>query len=322
MAIVQAIDTGSTRSALAATMHGTSVGSVAISVESLTHRYGSRVIHDNLSFAVGTGRILGLLGKNGVGKTTLIKILMGFLAPSAGQCRVLGERSHALSPATKQRIGLVFEGHLAYDFLSIAETERFFAAWYPRWRRDVFYDLVDRLDLPRAHRIRHMSEGQRSQVVLATVMAQDPDLLILDDYTMGLDAGYRRLFIDFLVHFARTGGKTVLVTSHVVQDMERLVDDVVILRRDAPPLQMTLDDFMKRFRHYRLPAGAVPRTLPPTNKTLHSVRQELDGALSIFTFAEPATVGKTLAEHGLDATMLVEAPMTLEDAFVGYTGAY
>lgn len=322
MASPQVTDTSSTRSASALTSQTTRSGSVAISVEGLTHRYGSRVIHDNLSFVVGTGRILGLLGKNGVGKTTLIKILMGFLAPSTGRCRVLGEPSHALSSATKQRIGLVFEGHLAYDFLSIAETERFFAGWYPRWRGDVFYELVDRLALPRAHRVRHLSEGQRSQVVLATVMAQDPDLLILDDYTMGLDAGYRRLFLDFLVHFARAGGKTVLVTSHVVQDMERLVDDVVILRRDAPPLQMTLDDFMKRFRHYRLPAGAAPRTLPPTNKTLHSVQQGLDGALSIFTFAEPAPLGAALAEYGLDATMLAEAPMTLEDAFVGYTGVY
>ncbi|WP_200388671.1 ATP-binding cassette domain-containing protein [Thiocapsa imhoffii] len=138
---------------------------VAISMEGLTHRYGTRVIHDDLSFTVRTGRILGLLGKNGVGKTTLIKILMGFLAPNVGRCRVLGEPSHRLSPATKRRIGLVFEGHLAYDFLSIAETERFFAPWYPRWRRDLFYDLVDRLDLPRAHRVRHLSEGQRSQVV-------------------------------------------------------------------------------------------------------------------------------------------------------------
>lgn len=298
------------------------VAPAAVAVEGLTHRYGTRIIHDDLSFSVGTGRILGLLGKNGVGKTTLIKILMGFLAPNAGRCRVLGEPSHRLSPATKRRIGLVFEGHLAYDFLSIAETERFFAAWYPRWRRDLFYDLVDRLDLPRTHRVGHLSEGQRSQVVLATVMAQDPDLLILDDYTMGLDAGYRRLFLDFLVHFAQADGKTLLVTSHVVQDMERLVDDVVILRRGCPPLQTTLDDFLGRFRRYRLPAEAVPAALPPPCETLHALQPEVDGSLSVFAFAEPAAVSAALAGHGLNAGRLVETPMTLEDAFVGYTGTY
>ena len=153
-----------------------------IEVRDLVHGYGRRLVHDHLSFTVHEGAILGLLGKNGVGKTTLIKILMGFLAPQAGRCRVLGEASHALSPAARRRIGLVFEGHLAYDFMTIQETERFFRGWYPRWRRDVFHDLIGRLGLAPDHRIRQMSEGQRSQVVLAVVMAQDPDRLILDDY--------------------------------------------------------------------------------------------------------------------------------------------
>jgi len=294
----------------------------AISVEGLIHRYGRRTIHDGLGFSVEEGRILGLLGKNGVGKTTLIKILMGFLTPSAGRCRVLGEPSHALSAATKRRIGLVFEGHLAYDFMSIRDTERFFSRWYPRWRRDVFYDLIDRLGLPLSHRIRHMSEGQRSQVVLGVVMAQDPDLLILDDYTMGLDAGYRRLFLDYLIHYAREGRKTVLVTSHVVQDMERLVDDVILLRRGGQVLQTSLADFMANFRHYHLPRESTPDTLPDLGDSLHSVEREADGSLSLFAFHNRDTVASALAQAGLAPAALTERPMTLEDAFVGYTGKY
>jgi len=294
----------------------------AIAVQGLVHRYGARTIHDGLSFKVPQGRILGLLGKNGVGKTTLIKILMGFLTPSAGTVRVLGEPSHALSPEAKRRIGLVFEGHLAYDFLSIAETERFFARWYPRWRRDVFYDLVNRLGLPPGHRIRHMSEGQRSQVVLGAVMAQDPDLLILDDYTMGLDAGYRRLFLDYLVHYAREGQKTVLVTSHVVHDMERLVDDVIFLRRGGHVLQGSLADFMARFRQYRLPTASAPADLPDPGTALHAIEREADGTLSVFAFADPEPVAAALRALEIDPTGLTEAPMSLEDAFVGYTGKY
>ncbi|MBB4266524.1 ABC transporter ATP-binding protein [Roseospira visakhapatnamensis] len=294
----------------------------AITVDGLIHRYGPRTIHDGLGFQVHEGRILGLLGKNGVGKTTLIKILMGFLAPSAGTCRVLGEPSHALSAATKRRIGLVFEGHLAYDFMSIREVERFFSAWYPKWRRDVFHDLIDRLGLPLTHRIRHMSEGQRSQVVLGVVMAQDPDLLILDDYTMGLDAGYRRLFLDYLIHYARAGRKTVLVTSHVVQDMERLVDDVIFLRRGGRVLHTSLADFMATFRHYHLPHEAVPHALPDAGETLHAVEREADGGVSIFAFHDRATVDAALRRQAVDPSALEERAMTLEDAFVGYTGRY
>ena len=294
----------------------------AITVDGLTHRYGPRTIHDGLSFQVAEGRILGLLGKNGVGKTTLIKILMGFLAPSAGRCRVLDEPSHALSAAAKRRIGLVFEGHLAYDFMSIREVERFFSAWYPKWRRDVFHDLINRLGLPLTHRIRHMSEGQRSQVVLGVVMAQDPDLLILDDYTMGLDAGYRRLFLDYLIHYAREGRKTVLVTSHVVQDMERLVDDVIFLRRGGRVLQTSLADFMATFRHYHLPASVAPDTLPETGETLHAVEREADGGVSVFAFQDRPTVEAELRRQGINPAGLRDRTMTLEDAFVGYTGKY
>ena len=294
----------------------------AIEVRDLVHGYGRRLVHDHLSFTVQKGSILGLLGKNGVGKTTLIKILMGFLAPQAGRCRVLGEASHALSPAARRRIGLVFEGHLAYDFMTIEQTERFFRGWYPRWKRDVFHDLIGRLGLAPDHRIRQMSEGQRSQVVLATVMAQDPDLLILDDYTMGLDAGYRRLFLDYLVHYARDGGKTVLVTSHVVQDMERLVDDVIILRAGGRVLETSLADFMATFKRFEVPAAAAPAVLPAPAAPLHGVEREPDGTVTIHAFAARPAVAAHLGELGVETQRLVERPMSLEDAFVGYTGKY
>lgn len=294
---------------------------MAISVDGLTHHYGRRVIYENLSFAVPSGRILGLLGKNGVGKTTLIKLLMGFLAPTSGRCTILGEASHALSPDAKRRIGLVFEGHLAYDFLSIAESEKFYARWYPKWRRDVFYDLVDRLHLPYTHRIRNMSEGQRSQVVLGLVMAQDPDLLLLDDYTMGLDAGYRRLFLDYLIHYAREGNKTVLVTSHVVQDMERLVDDVIFLRRGGDILQTSLAKFMTDFRQYRFTLHRSV-TLPALVNGLHNVEQEPDGTVSVYAFSGRDQVTGALAQQGIKAGDLQEISMSLEDAFIGYTGKY
>ncbi len=294
---------------------------IAIRAENLSHQYGDRIIYDGLSFSVREGGIFGLLGKNGVGKTTLIKLLMGFLRPTAGSCRVLGDPSHSLSPSSKRRIGLVFEGHLAYEFMSIAEAATFFSAWFPKWRRDVFFDLVDRLGLPYTHQIRNMSEGQRSQVVLGLVMAQDPDLLILDDYTMGLDAGYRRLFLDYLVHYAREGRKTVLVTSHVVQDMERLVDDVIFLRRGGNVYQTSLTAFMKDFRQYRLPLAGSP--IPPTvNGVLHNLEFDADGSLSVYAFHERERVAAELAGQGIVPDALIEVPMSLEDAFIGYTGKY
>ena len=123
-----------------------------IDVKYLTHRYGKRTIYADLNFSVPPGKIYALLGKNGVGKTTLIKILMGFLRPVSGRCRVFGEDSHDLPPSARARIGLLFEGHLAYEFMSIRQIEQFYSAFYPAWERDVYYRLVDKLGLPHTHR--------------------------------------------------------------------------------------------------------------------------------------------------------------------------
>ena len=181
--------------------------------------------------------MFGLLGKNGVGKTTLIKIMMGFLRPTGGICRILGDDSHNLSPRTRRKVGLLFEGHLYYEFLSLEGIERFFAPFYPDWKKKFYYGLTDRLGLLWSHKIGQISEGQRSQMVLGLIMAQQPRVMILDDYNMGLDAGYRRLFLYHLAEYLQGGDITVLVTSHIVQDLERFVDEIIFLERGGgwPP---------------------------------------------------------------------------------------
>jgi ABC-2 type transport system ATP-binding protein len=291
----------------------------AIQVEQLAHRFGPRFIYEDLSFSVSEGKVVALLGKNGVGKTTLIRLLMGFLRPSAGQCQVLGEPSHALSPGTRARIGLLFEGHLAYDFMSIVQIERFYRPFYPRWRRELYYDLVDRLGLSPDHKIGNMSCGQRSQVVLGLIFAQDPDLMILDDYSMGLDAGYRRLFLDYLRRFLDEGGKTVFVTSHVVQDMESLVDEVIFLQRGGAVKQLRLADFRRQFRCFGFQVeGAAP---PQPDGLIENV--DLHGREPVlYSFAARERLADHLATHWPQVRLGDEHALTLEDAFIGLTGKY
>lgn len=295
----------------------------AIQVDHLRHVYGRRTIYHDLSLTVPRGKVVGLLGKNGVGKTTLIKILMGFLKPTSGECLVLGQPSHALTAQTRRKLGLLFEGHVAYDFMTIAQIERFYAPFYPKWDRELYYGLVDRLGLPHNHRISRMSEGQRSQVVLGLILAQHPELLILDDYSMGLDAGYRRLFLDFMAEYLAGTGRTVFVTSHVIQDMENFVDEVIFLERGGQVLQTSLSEFRQTFRCYRLPKadarGAVPR--PGADTGIKNVEEHGDH-YQIFSFAGPEQALAALRANGLDVPELQPVPMTLEDAFIGYTGRY
>src|SRR6056297_2562016 len=168
----------------------------AIECKDLTHYYGSKLVLNKLNLKVERGRIFVILGKNGMGKTTTINILMDFLRPTSGQCLVLGEDSHKLSPKTRQKIGLLHEGHLAYDFMTIHQVEKFYSQFFPGWKSEYYWELIKKLGLAENHKIKNMSCGQRSQVVLGLIFAQNPELLILDDYSMGLDPGYRSLFID------------------------------------------------------------------------------------------------------------------------------
>ncbi|PIE54394.1 MAG: methyltransferase [Dethiosulfovibrio peptidovorans] len=291
-----------------------------IYIENLSHRYGNRTIYEGLNMSIPPGKVYGLLGKNGVGKTTLIKIVMGFLRPSSGRCTVFGQDSHDLRPDTRARIGLLFEGHLTYEFMTIAQIEAMYAPHYPLWNRDAYYNLVDRLGLPYTHKISNMSCGQRSQVVLGLIMAQQPELLILDDYSMGLDAGYRRLFLDYMAEYLKEGKRTVFLTSHVIQDMKGFVDEVIFLERGGQTLRTSLDSFMTTFRRFylpRRPGGLEPRSQGPIkNVETHQDHWEL------FSFDEEPEVVQALLDQGLDPEGLAPQAMTLEDAFIGYTGRY
>lgn len=183
-----------------------------IECRNLTHFYGKRLIYENLNFKVPEGRILGLLGKNGTGKTTTINILSGYLEPRKGECLIFGENIRNMNPATRARIGLLIEGHVQYQFMTIRQIERFYSAFYPQWRKDAYYELMAKLKVAPGQRIANMSCGQRSQVALGLILAQNPDLLVLDDFSLGLDPGYRRLFVDYLREYAKAEGKTVFLT--------------------------------------------------------------------------------------------------------------
>ena len=214
-----------------------------IEIKNLSHSYNDKIIYRDLNLNIKESSIFGLLGKNGVGKSTLINILMGYLKPNSGECLVFGEDSHNLSSDAKRNIALLHEGFITYDYMSIEQLERFFAPFYSRWRKKLFYDLVDLMSLDYTQKISTLAFGQKSQVVLGTIFAQDAKLLILDDYSMGLDAGYRRLFIDYLKEYIFGTNKTVLITSHTMNDLEKLIDDMAILQSGGNVHQDTMKNF-------------------------------------------------------------------------------
>lgn len=292
-----------------------------ISVKNLTQRYGmGRIIYSDLSFEVPKGRILGLLGKNGTGKTTTINILMGYLRPQKGECRIFGEKITEMTPATRARIALLIEGHVQYAFMTIEQIECFYSRFYPKWNREAYYELMNKLHVSPGQKISSMSCGQRSQVALGLILAQNADLLVLDDFSLGLDPGYRRLFIDYLREFAKAEEKTVFMTSHIIQDLERLIDDCIILDYGKILTQMPVDDLLRDFSRYTLLTDAPVEKFSSDGMFVNpgKIKDEVE----FYTFKPLDEVRAALDGLGIASDTLARQEMSLEDAFIGLTGKY
>lgn len=291
-----------------------------IECNNLTHYYGKRLIYENLSFNVPKGRILGLLGKNGTGKTTTINILSGYLKPRSGECRIFGQDIQSMNPSLRRNIGLLIEGHVQYQFMTITQIEKFYAAFYPgQWKKEAYYELMNKLKVASGQRISRMSCGQRSQVALGLILAQNPELLVLDDFSLGLDPGYRRLFVDYLRDYARSEGKTVFLTSHIIQDMERLIDDCIMMDYGKILIQKPIDELLKEVRQYtcNVPEGYE---LPVIEGFYHPT--VIRTSLEFFSFLTPLEVETKLNSLSVPYTHLHHESVNLEDAFIGLTGKY
>lgn len=287
-----------------------------IQCDNITHYYGKKLIYKDLSFEVKKGKILGLLGKNGTGKTTIINILNGYLRPQSGVCRIFGEEMAHFTPATKARIGLLLEGHIQHTYFNVVQIEKFYSRFFPNWNRDAYYGLLKKLQVTQTQRINTMSCGQRSQVALGLLFAQNPDLLILDDFSMGLDPGYRRLFIEYLKEYATEEDKTIFLTSHIIQDMEMLIDDCIILDYGKILLHQPTRYIMDQFKRFRFTTSADE--IKPVADLWNTER--IGSSWETYSFLPKETVTQLLAPYQIDE--LREESLSLEDAFIGLTGKY
>ena len=224
-----------------------------------------------------------------------------------------------LTPATKAKIGLLLEGHVQHTYFTIEQIEKYYRAFFPNWKRDAFYGLMEKLKVVPHQKINHMSCGQRSQVALGLLFAQDPELLILDDFSMGLDPGYRRLFVEYLRDFAAGGDKTIFLTSHIIQDMELLIDDCMILDYGRLLIHKPTREIMENFHSFRfsLNEGQVPAEHEKLWNT-----EKNNNQLITYSFEPLETVRQLLESKGVQVADLKEETLSLEDAFIGLTGKY
>jgi ABC-2 type transport system ATP-binding protein len=249
----------------------------AISVRDLRKSYGTYEALRGISFEIKEGEVFGLLGPNGAGKTTTIEILEGYRTRDAGEVDVLGFDPERAKSAFRERIGVVLQQSQLWPNLTVAETHRMFAGYYEHPRNvDEVIALVG-LAEKRAARVKTLSGGQKRRLDLGVALVGDPDLVFLDEPTTGFDPAARRAAWD-MIRSLRSLGKTILLTTHYLDEAEQLADRLAVLRegviiREGTPVELTGGSSETVVRYRKNGREVVMNTNDPT-KLLHELTSE------------------------------------------------
>ena len=223
---------------------------VVIETIALTRRYAGTLALDALDLRIPRGGIHAIVGANGAGKSTLFRILLGFLPPSSGCARILGRDSQMLTPGDRGRIGFVNEEHTLPGWMCVAAVTAMQRRLYAGWHAPTFDEVIGHYQVRAAQRIAELSRGERAGLNLALALAQSPQLLVLDEPTLGLDVVAKRAFLESLLHSSAVERCTVIYCSHQMDEIERVADNLIILERGQLKNMSAPDDFRARVSHW------------------------------------------------------------------------
>ena len=240
--------------------------SLALSCDALGKRYGSRWALSDCTLEIPSGTVTALVGPNGAGKTTLLQLAVGLSKPTAGDVRVLGHSPRREAAAILPRIGFLAQEHPLYAGFTIAETMKLGRKLNPTWDEGLAHDRIQSLDLPLRQKVGKLSGGQQAQVALTLALAKRPELLLLDEPVASLDPLARREFLQAVMEAVAETGMTVVLSSHIVADLERVCDHLVILSSARVQLAGPIEAIVAS---HRLLTG--PRTDPAAVARVHDV---------------------------------------------------
>ena len=276
----------------------------------LSKRYGRKLALDHLDLAIPRGRIHAIVGANGAGKSTLFRILMGFMPPTAGEARILGKDSQQLTPADRARIGFVNEEHTLANWMRVSQVAAMQKHQYPRWNQQAYDSVIGHYHVLPEQKVGQLSRGERAGFNLALALAQGPELLVLDEPTLGLDVVAKRAFLESLLYSNAADDCTVIYCSHQMEEIERVADNLIILERGQLKNMSAPEEFTSRVSHW---VADVPFKGPQ----LHTVPgllevQRLDGLHHYLVLDQDEGFERFLRESG--ARNVQSMPVSLDRA--------
>ncbi len=286
-----------------------------IKIENLVKYYDGRCVLNGIDLEIQQGCIYGLLGRNGAGKTTIIRILLGLDTPTRGRTFLYDTESTEISVKLKRQVGYVAEAHNLIQNYKVAKLIELCKSLSARWNQEFFDHLIETFRLPMDRKVNQLSTGMRAELNLALAMAIDPQLLILDDPTLGLDTVARRQFLQLAIDLLQQDGRTILFSSHILSDVERIADRIGILAGGKLVVDCPLEELKKRVKKLRL----IFKDQPPEDLYLTEIiNQEIQGRELVITVAN-LNEQKQAVINTFGPSSCTEIPMTLEDIFIECT---
>jgi ABC-2 type transport system ATP-binding protein len=283
-----------------------------VEIRRLTRRFGAKTALDDVSLTVPRGGVFGLIGGNGAGKTTLIKHILGMLKPQAGSVSVFGLDPVQNPVGTLGRIGYLSEDRDLPNWMRVGELMRYTQAFFPTWDVNFAEELRDAFDLDRLARVKTLSRGQRARAGLLVALAHRPELLVLDEPSSGLDPVVRRDILGAIIRTIADEGRTVLFSSHLLDEVERVADRVAIIHQGRVLLTASMDEVKDTHRRVTLRFGQVQERAPSLVGALSTAGE---GAEWTYICSGESEQLRRAAE-AIGATVVGDDALTLDEIFV------
>lgn len=265
---------------------------------------------------VGTGEVFGLIGRNGAGKTTALRLLMGLLRPDRGEARILGRSLWEAGRDHRQRIAYLSQSQQLPDWMSLEDLNRFTSRLYDRWDADLLRDLTRRWDLPRTTAIARLSGGNQRLAALALALASRPEVILLDEPAAGLDPIARRELNQCLIEALLHGdGCTILLSTHMLGDLERLATRVGIMDHGRVVADGVVEDWQRTMRRVQV---VFPGDAPPPNFAIPGALRSTSLGPVVTALARVTDEGQLAGVRGLPGARVYVFPLTLEELFVDW----
>ena len=285
-----------------------------IAIRQLTKSFGSKAVLKGVDLAIPPGSVVGLVGTNGSGKSTLIKCLLGLLRKSSGTMQVFGEDPWDLSASAKSRLGYVPQIVNLYPWMKVKHIVAYTSAFYDAWDADWAETLLTRWDLPREHRVGPLSPGQLQKLALVLALGYRPELLVLDEPVASLDPVARREFLRSLLELCQEQNHTVLFSTHITSDLERVASHLAILKNGRIALFEELDVVKDCFKRLRITSETE---LPPDFTVPEAIRTEVAGNRAVATVADFSDELLERLRDQLQVQITVE-DLNLEEIFLEF----